>query len=177
MRGLPTNVSAVFVVAAMLAAFCGEAIAQKAPPNAQHYDGSYYCVAEFTGGLAYDERLKSWKSARFRPSLKFVANFKYAGPHYIVDEAYTDDYFVTITGAGKDKADSCRGRDRSLEKVEFTRGAVVRGDCDTIFVRYIFSLKLKRFQATFEAGDYVIGNDNADSDTPYITGGTCTKIQ
>jgi len=145
--------------------------------KSQQHDGSYYCVAEFSGGIAYNEALKKWEGVRFRPSHKFVVRFKYAGPHKEADgiQSYGDDYFVTITPSGSDKAEACQDSKRS-DRIEFTSDGV-RGDCGVFPRRYIFNLKHKRFQATFEAADYVIGSDDKNSDTASISGGTCTKIQ
>jgi hypothetical protein len=146
-----------------------------ADANAQQHDGSYYCVAEFVGGVAYDEKLKKWESARFRPHEKFVVHFKYIGPHMCGDQdCYTDEYFVTITPSASDKTEACKNY-KGSEKIEFTRG-VGRGDCETPLKRYTFGLKYNRFLATFEFGGYVIGMDEK-TDTPSISGGTCTKIQ
>jgi hypothetical protein len=146
------------------------------PAHAQEHDGSYYCVTEFVGGVAYDETLKKWDSAKFRPHEKFVVHFKHAGPHMVGDQSYTDDYLVTITPSGSNKTEVCKGWYPEMhDKIEFTRD-VGRGDCQTILRRYIFGLKYNRFLSTFEAGDYVLGIDQR-GDTPSISGGTCTKIQ
>ena len=144
---------------------------------AQQYDGSYYCVVEFAGGVAYDEKLKRWDSARFRPHEKFVVHFKYIGPHMLDGPvSYTDDYFVTITPSGSDKPEACKSYYKEApDRIVFTRD-VGRGDCETHLHRYTFGLKYKRFLATFEWGGYAIGID-APTDTPSISGGTCTKIQ
>ena len=144
--------------------------------EAQQHDGSYYCVTEFSGGVAYDETLKKWESARFRPTGTFIVNFKYVGPHLYGDQSYTDDYFVTVTPSGSDKTETCRTHNEEVsEKIEFTRG-VGRGDCETSMYRYTFGLKYNRFLRTFEWGGYVIGMDRK-TDTPSISGGTCTKIR
>jgi hypothetical protein len=144
--------------------------------DAQQYDGSYYCVTEFSGGLAYNETLKTWESTRFRPNHKFVVHFKYSGPFLCGgQDCYSDLYFVTVTPSGSDKKEACKNY-RGEEKIQFTRD-VGRADCEANFRRYTFGLKYKRFQATFEFGGYAIGMDSKDSDTPSVSGGTCTKIQ
>lgn len=145
--------------------------------NAQTYgDGSYYCVAEFAGGVAYDTKLKRWDSATFRPHEKFIVNFKYIGPHYVGDKSYTDDYLVTVTPAGSSKTETCKTHyHETSDKIEFER-SVGRGDCETSLHRYTFGLKYKRFLRTFEFGGYEIGMDQ-ETDTPSISGGVCTKIQ
>jgi hypothetical protein len=151
-----------------------------APPvfaQAHPYDGSYYCVTEFSGGVAYDETLKKWESTRFRPNEKFIVQFKYIGPHPpYAGQSYTDDYFVTITPSGSDKMEACKTYYKEAsDRIEFTRD-VGRGDCQTFLHRYIFGLKYKRFLRTFESGGYVNGMDE-ETDTPSISGGTCTKIK
>jgi hypothetical protein len=146
--------------------------------EAQEHDGSYYCVAEFSGGLAYDEKLKEWKGTRFRATEKFVVYFKYVGPHlpYGGGQSYTEDYFVTVTTSGSDKVETCKTYyNEASDKIEFTRD-VGRGDCQTFLHRYTFGLKYKRFLSTFEWGGYAIGMDEK-TDTPTISGGTCTKIR
>ena len=146
--------------------------------RAQSKDGAYYCVTEFSGGLAYNETLKRWQSATFRPTYKFVTNFKYIGPH-INDSGvapYSEDYYVTITPSGGDKSEDCLTYFLARsEKIEFTIAGGL-GSCETIGARYSFNLKNKRFLRVFENG-YVNGGADKDSDTPSIGGGTCTKIQ
>jgi hypothetical protein len=83
---------------------------------------------------------------------------------------------VTVTPSGSDKPEACKTYyNVTSEKIEFIRD-VGRGDCQTISRRYTFGLKYKRFLSTFESGGYVIGMDK-ESDTPSISGGTCTKIR
>jgi hypothetical protein len=145
--------------------------------EAQEHDGSYYCVTEFSGGVAYDEKSKKWESARFLPTEKFVVHFKYIGPHLLYGgQSYSDDYFVTVTPSGSDKMETCKTYYKEVsDKIEFTRDAG-RGDCQTLLHRYTFGLKYKRFLRTFEWGGYAIGMDEK-TDTPSISGGTCTKIR
>lgn len=152
----------------------GLAICSSVVAETPRHDGSYYCVAEFSGGVAYDERLKKWDSARFRPTDKFIVQFKYIGPHMCGGvDCLTDEYFVTV--ARGDKKEVCKSRwQDEPDKVQFTRG-VGRGDCEADLRRYIFGLKYNRYLATFEFGGYAIGMDQV-TDTPYISGGTCTKI-
>ncbi|MFK4650081.1 hypothetical protein ABIF97_000015 [Bradyrhizobium japonicum] len=143
--------------------------------DAQQYDGSYNCVAEFSGGVAYDEVSKKWDSARFRPSDKLIVRFKYLGPTLCGgQDCYSDQYLVSITPSGSDKASVCKDY-KGSEKIQFTRD-VGRGDCEANYHRYTFGLKYKRFLSTYEFGGYAIGMDQK-TDTPSITGGSCTKIQ
>lgn len=67
--------------------------------HGQQSGGTYYCVSEFSGGLAYDENLKKWDSARFRPSHKFVVYFHYIGQHRYEDGTLSasDDYCPTTS--------------------------------------------------------------------------------
>ena len=145
--------------------------------EAQQHDGSSYCVAEFVGGVAYDEKLKKWDSARFRPHEKFVVHFKYIGPRMCGgQDCNSDEYLVKITPSGSDKTEACVGWIPEMhDRIQFTRDAG-RGDCEANLRRYTFGLKYNRFLATFEFGGYVIGMDEK-TDTPSISGGTCTKIQ
>jgi hypothetical protein len=148
--------------------------------DAQEHDGSYYCVTELSGGLAYNKTLKRWESTRFRPNDKFVVQFEYVGPHQsdYGGKSYTDDYLVTITESGSDKREACKTYYmKASDRIQFTRGTQLRGDCQTLLNRYQFNLENKRFLAVFESGAYVIGMDQEGSDTPSISGGTCTKIK
>ncbi len=144
--------------------------------HAQAKDGSYYCVTEFSGGLSYNETLKRWQSTRFSPKEKFVANFKYAEPHVGAGGvSYTDDYYVTITPSGSDKTEDCLTYyPIRSQKIEFIRDSW--GSCETHIDRYRFNLTNKRFLQVFENG-YINGGEDKGSDTPSISGGTCTKIQ
>src|SRR6266540_4114079 len=140
----------------------GFLIGSPALAGPEQHDGSYYCVTEFSGGIAYDERLKKWEGAIFRPSGKFVVYFKYIGPHILEGSgghSFTDDYFVTITNSGSSKMESCKTYYKeTTDKIEFTRD-VGRGDCQAFPYRYTFGLKHNRFLRTFEWGGYAIGID------------------
>ena len=147
--------------------------------HAQQYDGSYYCVAEFSGGVAYNERLKKWDSTRFQPSDKFIVHFNYVGPGGSwcgSQDCGTDQYLVSITPSGSNKTEACKTYYKEAsDRIEFER-TLGRGDCQTSLHRYTFGLKYKRFLATYEFGGYAIGMDQ-ETDPPHISGGTCTKIQ
>jgi hypothetical protein len=36
-------------------------------------DGTYYCTVKFSGGVAYNNALKQWEGAVFKPSGNFVS--------------------------------------------------------------------------------------------------------
>src|SRR5215467_6222229 len=71
-------------------------------------DASYFCIAEFAGGLAYDERMKKWKGTAIRIEQKFVLRLKHlrTQPKSAFSETVYD-YNVSVTGAGTNLARMC----------------------------------------------------------------------
>lgn len=128
---------------------------------------AYACKVEFTGGLAYDANSKSWRSTTFQPKGKFVFRLKSVKPEKI--DLHAVDYEATVTEAGKNREVSCvRGKDKTTNADQ--DGTV---SCATALFDYKFNLKNNRFLRAYLAG-YVNGL-NENSDTPGVSGGTCTK--
>ena len=68
----------------------------------QPNEGAYYCAAESSGGIVYNERTKKWEGTNFRPFSKFTLKFK-----YVRTTPNGDEYAVTITPDGKNDVLQC----------------------------------------------------------------------
>jgi len=132
----------------------------------QPNEGEYYCAAESSGGIVYNERMKKWEGTNFRPFSKFTLKFK-----YVRTTPNGDEYAVTITPEGKSDVLQCYPyRTQFPQFDEF--GYLI---CRTDFFNYKFNLKAGRFVEAYLMG-YINGRDT-NEDTPMLSAGTCTKIQ
>jgi hypothetical protein len=150
--------------ALLLALSCGQAEAQEPKTEA------YICKVEFTGGLAYDVESKSWRSTTFQPKGKFIFRVKSAKTETEKIGLRAVNYEATVTEAGRNREVSCAGgKDKTTSADQ--DGTL---DCATALYEYKFNLKNNRFLRAYLAG-YVNGL-NENSDTPGVSGGTCTKM-
>ena len=132
----------------------------------QPNEGAYYCAAESSGGIVYNERTKKWEGTNFRPFSKFTLKFK-----YVRTTPNGDEYAVTITPDGKNDVLQCYPyRTQFPQFDEF--GYLI---CRTDFFNYKFNLKAGRFVEAYLMG-YINGRDT-NEDTPMLSAGTCTKVQ
>ena len=132
----------------------------------QPNEGAYYCAAESSGGIVYNERTKKWEGTNFRPFSKFTLKFK-----YVRTTPNGDEYAVTITPDGKNDVLQCYPyRTQFPQFDEF--GYLI---CRTDFFSYKFNLKAGRFVEAYLMG-YINGRDT-NEDTPMLSAGTCTKVQ
>ena len=132
----------------------------------QPNEGAYYCAAESSGGIVYNERTKKWEGTNFRPFSKFTLKFK-----YVRTTPNGDEYAVTITPDGKNDVLQCYPyRTQFPQFDEF--GNLI---CRTDFFNYKFNLKAGRFVEAYLMG-YINGRDT-NEDTPMLSAGTCTKVQ
>ena len=141
-------------------------------------DGSYLCVVEVSAGLRYNERTKKWESATFRPTTKFTMRMKslrsITRKDFIGNDQPVHVFDVTTTKAGSSKELPCEKPGEPIEPVVIG-GDDVGFDClGADLQEYRFNLKTDRFLTAYMGG-YVDGA-NSNADTPYINGGTCTKI-
>ena len=139
-------------------------------------DGVYLCTKEFSGGLAYDAKTKKWHSTTFKPDGKFVLRLKYTGQ--IIEKTFGSEkiayyqYDIMLTPAGTSEEYSCI--DPGGRKTVSIRDRLYFR-CGSLSGYYAFDLQNNRFLQAYLEG-YVGGRDNND-DTPFVAGGTCSKIQ
>lgn len=131
----------------------------------------YFCVDEFTGGLAFDEQLKRWKSTTFRPSGRFVLSVSPMGADGKSDRG--SRYEVSIADSGSDYRIPCfnlfsKDRIPRLNTIGEMR-------CYSNLQDYVFNFNTMRYLRTYQHG-YVDGTENNDN-TPSIAGGVCTLIE
>lgn len=141
-------------------------------------DATYYCAAEAAGGIAYDEQLKRWRSANFRPDKKFVLKlkflssakekmFEWTGPEIV------NRFSITVTAAGSNTDTPCRNiQDRGAPVDVWGNNDWLR--CEASLTEYRFNPANNRFLAAYLIG-YLSGLEGND-DTPSIWVGVCTKI-
>lgn len=134
-------------------------------------DASYFCVAEITGGLRYNERTKKWASTTFKPDAKFVMRMKHLRSETRKDSRGKDEpaqvFDVTITPERGRVTETCLGTD---EFVVLKSGRMIFR-CLGVRHDYRFNLESNRF-LLFGFFDGTDDNEN----TPAVTSGVCAKI-
>jgi hypothetical protein len=137
---------------------------------AEGRDAAYFCVQEAAGGLWYNTGTKKWEGAIFRPDNKFVLRMKYAATRTSDREAVSL-FRITVTPSGSNYASPCV--EFPSDTVELSSTGWMR--CNANVTDYQFNINTNRFLAMYAVG-YVNGRDD-NSDTPSVSGGTCTKIE
>jgi hypothetical protein len=141
-------------------------------------DASYYCTVEFAGGLTFNQTLKKWESAKFRPERKFVLKLKYLTTRtqndYLGTNETVTDFNITLTAAGSNSSELClKTGDEWSETVPISQNDFIT--CTAGLSEDYFNLKSNRFLTSYMLG-YIDGKDN-DENTPVVSGGTCTRIE
>ena len=139
-------------------------------------NGAYFCTAELSGGLYYNQSAKSWQSTTLRPDHKFVVRIRYLETKKeALAEGITETYGyyeISITDSGKSFALPCWSLGgEHVGKMDRYKQI----DCSAGVRDYRFNFEYNRFLETYVIG-YVEGRDSND-DTPSISGGTCTRIE
>jgi hypothetical protein len=141
--------------------------------NAQSIGSNFYCRDEFSGGLGFNERGKNWQGAVFSSRNNFVLHMEEVGTtasgKYAIEARR-----LAVTPEGDSQAVRCLDLTQDvadMERVQIQKD-IVR--CTASVTEYQFNLKNNRFLRVYAYG-YVNGADTND-DTPYISGGRCTKI-
>lgn len=142
--------------------------------HAQAPDAAYFCREEFIGGLTFDSTSRQWRGAVFTNLRNFVLRLKSAGQ--TGDGKYVLDTFnVTATREGAKVSADCLDLSKdvsAMDRIVVGKNNILR--CFAGATEYQFNRANNRFLATYAYG-YVNGADN-DDDTPYVSGGRCTKI-
>jgi hypothetical protein len=137
-------------------------------------DATYFCNAEFAGGLAYDEPTKKWKGTALDANAKFVPRLKHLRSRVETDilggKDTVYDYNITIAFPGDRNNDRFPCDEHSEDYVKVSRFGGL--DCKIGVVDYRINLRTSRFLLTYP-GEYM---DNDFGSSPSVTGGTCTKI-
>jgi hypothetical protein len=143
--------------------------------NAQTFSGSYYCVAEFAGGISYDENKKAWRSARLQNENRLVLRLQYEGTVNQTDalsDTLWERYTVTLAAEGDPHEASCTN-DFEFPSKTILVGGYGHVSCTSDLTIYRFNLRNNRFLAAYLRG-FV---DNSNEHTPSVAGGRCTKIE
>jgi hypothetical protein len=142
--------------------------------SAQEKNGAYYCVADASGGIFYDDNSKRWEGTTFCPSTKFVVRLTFAEhkieKNFLGDQDDHNYYKIAITDSGDNYASPCTS-DNTGEVIVLNPGLT---RCSVIS-DYVFDFKNNRFLSAYLLG-YVGGKDNNEN-TPAVSAGTCTKIE
>lgn len=150
---------------------------------------AYFCTAEAAGGLAYSKTEKKWVGVGFHARHSFILRMKFLLETHLKDETRSS-YQVTITEFGKNVGSKCKSRSGDEEVDVGTRVQAVLCNMDSS-EGYRINLKNNRYLRVFPFGYYTVGagkfvgevgdmkiipDTDEDSDTPFVEGGTCTKI-
>ena len=129
--------------------------------------------------MQYDQVAKKWVGLGFNTTHKFVLRLKFLRTFVRKkrDEFDHDEtisvYEVTITHAGESYVGQCESDD---DKEVFV-GSNNLAFCSRNLIDYKINLEKNRYLAVYAFGFAVGGQSDEVSDTPYIEGGTCTKIE
>jgi hypothetical protein len=160
-------------VSVALAAFMGAALSTQGAAAQGTFSGTYVCLDEFGGGIAYDQRTQRWLGTTFSPSRRFVLKLNFAPerrPDKLPEgiEVYTG--VISIVGDEGSNHECSWGGSRTL--AVFSDGDLL---CYAALSTYRFNLKTLRFTTAYQRG-YVDGEDD-NQDTPRMMGGSCAKIE
>jgi hypothetical protein len=149
---------------------------------AQSGDASYFCVEEFAGGLKYNATVNNRVGTVFTPDHEFLVSLKSAKPRDAITEAararaQVREYAITVTQSGSNNAVPClnlfgQGGDGTVLITVLLAGG--QGFCQAEDTDYKFNFAANRFLSVHPFG-FVDGKDKPEN-TPYISGGTCTKV-
>lgn len=142
-------------------------------------DTNYFCTVESSGGISYDSVTKQWRGTSFRPNGKFVLKLKFVRArtvrnNFLKTDEPVKDFEIYITESGHNFGQPClsfSNEDRKTLTI-YEEHLAVR--CDASLSTYVFNFKTNRFIEAYLVG-YVAGEEN-NSNTPSVSGGTCTKI-
>lgn len=136
---------------------------------------TYFCTAEFAGGLVFNQKTKKWEAGTRKVADKFVlrGKFRPSGIEKTPSEKLKLEYEVTITKSGTSFAQHCEGTGSNFN-VLVSSSLDTEFSCESAFDNYIFNLTSNRFMRAYLIG-FVEGADSAANE-PHIAGGTCTKI-
>jgi len=142
--------------------------------------GTYFCVTEWTAGGEYKSQIKRWNSVLFNPGSKFILNIRQvkvrSKPAEIAKPDEFDLYRINITEAGSDYSYPCPGKAPG-KAFDFNLAEINKIiTCSVLLSEYRFNIDNHRF-LQFHGGEFLEGRDSNDSETPFIAGGTCTKIE
>jgi hypothetical protein len=145
-----------------------------APTLAASGDAVYFCVAEFAGGVAYNNTAKKWSGTEQSPKTNFLLKLKYDPPRQSALDNTYKNYEVTITLSGSNNVLGCFANDK-LNTLLVTIYANGNARCSTNIADYVFNIVKNRFLSITSLG-YVDGTDIPEI-SPSIQAGTCTKIE
>jgi hypothetical protein len=137
----------------------------------------YFCIAEASGGVAYNANMKKWVGMTFNPDDKFVLRLRQLSrrseKNVLGNNEVVTDYNISLIDSGSNTARTCQ----KIGSVDST--ITVYGDralyCADGTTDYVFNIAANRFLASDMRG-YAFRRDISE-DSPSISAGTCTKIE
>ena len=144
-------------------------------------NATYYCTIEAAGGLRYDEQLRKWRSANFKPDKPFVLKLQFltSTKESMFEGAElrgVNKFRVTVTEAGSTSDSACRNVDDYKSPISVWGDGWLR--CNASLTEYSFNPSNNRIMTAYLVG-YVDGednNNNNNNNTPTVAAGVCTKI-
>jgi len=128
---------------------------------AQLKEGSFACIEEWSAGGKFSPSKKRWEGVIFQDKKEFVVK---------LTRTHIDAYTITITKTGYRTPSACAWGDYSEMAISDNNTT----GCKLDSTEYRFHLETLKF-ITLDREGFLDGKNNHD-ETPYIAGGTCTKI-
>ncbi len=150
----------------------------------QYYDdtgkfaGSYLCLAEVSGGVAYDDTSKKWTGTPFRADGKYIVKVENIGTKQLKLEVHDEVvalYSIKVSKFGESvrDLDQCIGLGKKRdEPFPFTKEGRFR--CATLGTDWTVNLAAGRYLKAYLWG-FTGGEDNNDN-TPFVEIGLCSKL-
>ncbi len=134
-----------------------------------------FALQRWLSGLAYNANSKRWEGVSFKPGKAFVLRMKFVAERQekvITKEETVQDFETTLTEAGTSQPRPCYNL--KTFKTVTTVNSFNSLACNSSFTEYRFDFDSNRFIGAYLVG--YVGGEDTNKDTPYVTGGTCTKI-
>lgn len=146
--------------------------------RAADYSGAYYCTPVGSGGLQFNKTLSEWQATTFnkKPGDDFIIRARKTGQRVATDpttntQTELDDYKLTYADSGAKDAENCGPQpDGSFSMWGWANTVECYASLEDVRV----NLDKLRYLKTYLVG-FIDGEDN-DENTPFLEGGTCTKI-
>ncbi len=142
------------------------------------FAGSYLCLAEASGGVAYDDTSKKWVGTPFLADEKYIVKVENIGTKELKLE-FTEEvaalYTIKVSNFGETVSDldGCTGHGKKLdEPFPFSKDGGF--ECMTLGTDWTVNLATGRYLKAYLWG--FTGGEDDINDTPSVEVGLCSKL-